>query len=67
MIVVRWVEAEHVSVVGGKRGAWDNSFENVFTSLDREGLVSFQITGTSVVVSAETCDVTGCVVAGAGI
>ena len=32
-----------------------------------DGGVSFQITGTSVVVSMETCDVTGCVVAGAGI
>ena len=32
-----------------------------------EGGMSFQITGTSVVVSTETCDVTGCVVAGARI
>ena len=45
----------------------ENFFEKMFTSLDREGWVSFQITGTSVVVSTETCDVTGCVVAGAGI
>ena len=44
-----------------------NFFENVFTSLDREGGVSFQIIGTSVVASAKTCDVTGCVVAGSGI
>ena len=54
-------------VVGGKRGVWGEVFENVFTSLDREGGVSFQITGTSVVVSAETYDITSCVVAGTGI
>ena len=55
------------SVMGGRRGAWGKFFEKMFTSLDREGGMSFQITGTSVVVSTETCDVTGCVVAGARI
>ena len=55
------------SVVGGRRGAWGKFFEKMFTSLDREGGMSFQITGTSVVVSTESCDVTGCGVAGARI
>ena len=56
-----------ISVVGGRWGAWGKCFEKMFITLDREGGMSFQITGTSVVVSTETCDVTGCVVAGARI
>ena len=50
-----------ISVVGDRGGAWGKFFEKMFTTLDREGGMSFQITGTSVVVSTETCDVTGCV------